>query len=95
MREERLESVWHLAAPEGERLPLVFDSPHSGLEYPTDFRPEADMRRVRNAEDAHVDDLYGDAPDNGAMLLKALFPRIYIDPNRAADDLDPDQIDGG
>jgi len=95
MREERLESVWHLAAPEGERLPLIFDSPHSGLEYPTDFRPEADMRRVRNAEDAHVDDLYGDAPDNGAVLLKALFPRIYIDPNRALDDLDPDQIDGG
>jgi len=95
MPEERLESVWHLVAPEGERLPLVFDSPHSGLEYPTDFRPEADMHRVRNAEDAHVDDLYGDAPGSGAVLLKALFPRVYIDPNRAPDDLDPDQIDGG
>jgi len=94
MRDERLEGVWHVLAPEIPEIPLVFDSPHSGTEFPTDFRPIAPFVDVRRSEDSFIDEIHGSAPGRGAVLLRALFPRIYIDPNRSAADLDPEQIDG-
>src|SRR3954452_22179880 len=75
--------------PEGEALPLVLDSPHSGSLYPEDFFYCCPFLALRRAEDAHVDELFAAAPIHGASLIGALFPRSYIDPTRAADDLDP------
>jgi N-formylglutamate amidohydrolase len=49
---------------------------------------------LRRAEDAYVDELFAAAPDYGATLIGALFPRSYIDPNRAPDDLDPGLLTG-
>ncbi|MGF1658040.1 MAG: N-formylglutamate amidohydrolase [Rubrimonas sp.] len=79
---------------DGWRAPLVFDSPHSGTEYPADFDHAADPVRLRWAEDTHVHDLWAGAAEAGAALLHAQFPRIYIDANRAEDDMDPDALDG-
>jgi len=76
-------------APEADELPLVLDSPHSGAVYPDDFSYICPLLVLRRAEDAYVDELFAAAPDHGATLIGALFPRSYIDPNRAADDLDP------
>lgn len=76
-------------APEGERVPLVFDSPHSGTHYPADFEHLPPRALVRKAEDTHVEALYAAAPGVGATLIEALFPRAYIDPNRHVTDLDP------
>ncbi|MGQ2904618.1 MAG: N-formylglutamate amidohydrolase [Neoaquamicrobium sediminum] len=75
--------------PDGEELPLLYDSPHSGRVYPEDFLPAAEMRLLLGGEDRFVDDLVIDAPSHGATLIKALFARTYIDPNRTPDDLDP------
>lgn len=75
--------------PDGGDLPLLYDSPHSGRVYPEDFLPAAEMRLLLGGEDRFVDDLVIDAPSRGATLIKALFARTYIDPNRTADDLDP------
>jgi N-formylglutamate deformylase len=72
-----------------EPVPLLLDSPHSGSRWPEDFRPVAPEPLIRATEDAHVDALFGAAPGHGAVLLRALFPRAYIDPNRSLDDLDP------
>ena len=77
-----------LSYPKGARLPLVYDSPHSGSDYPDDFRHAIDRMVLRRAEDAHIDELYGHVVEQGAVLLHALFPRSYIDVNRADDDLD-------
>lgn len=77
-----------------QRLPLVFDSPHSGTDYPADFGHVADPMDVRKAEDTHVADLWAGAIAAGAVLLEANFPRAYVDANRAPDDMDPDQIEG-
>ena len=49
---------------------------------------------LRRAEDAYVDELYELAPALGATLIGALFPRSYLDPNRAPDDLDPGMLAG-
>lgn len=70
-------------------LPLVLDSPHSGLDYPEDFGFACAFEALRRAEDTHVDRLFDFAPDAGATLVAARFPRAYLDANRAADDIDP------
>ena len=67
---------------------LVLDSPHSGTEYPADFEHLPPRAVVRQAEDTHVAALYAMAPEFGATLIEALFPRAYIDPNRALSDMD-------
>src|SRR5712691_6590922 len=74
-------------------VPLVFDSPHSGTEYPADFAYTCPLDVLRTAEDTHVDDLYGAAPDQGATLLGALFPRSYLDANRNIADIDEALLD--
>lgn len=73
-------------------LPLIFDSPHSGRDYPADFRFSCPFEVLQRAEDNHVDELFSAAPDHGAALLCALFPRTYIDVNRAVDDIDHDLL---
>ena len=70
-------------------MPLVLDSPHSGTSYPADFDHLPSRAIVRRAEDTHVETLFGCAPDAGATLVEALFPRAYIDPNRHPSDMDP------
>ena len=81
--------------PRGEALPLVFDSPHSGTDYPGDFQPRVSMRLVGISVDNHVDELFAEAPEHGAVLIAAEFPRIYIDPNRHHEDIDPDLLADG
>src|SRR5271165_6070116 len=80
--------------PQAAEMPLVFDSPHSGSSYPEDFQFCCPFDVLRMAEDTYVDELYGAAPALGATLIGAVFPRSYLDPNRAVDDLDTALIDG-
>jgi len=80
--------------PEAPAVPLVFDSPHSGNVYPAGFETLLPMARMRRAEDAFVDELFGAAPQFGATLVAATFPRLYLDPNRAPDDFDPNEATG-
>lgn len=86
--------VLRLRAAVEPAVPLVFDSPHSGTVYPPDFRPAVAIEALRPAEDAFVDELYDAAPAMGAPLLTALFPRLYVDPNRNETDMDPAHVDG-
>lgn len=86
--------AFELFEPTGARVPVVFDSPHSGTTYPEDFRPAVPMAALRNAEDAFVDELYGSGPRHGATLIAARFPRSYIDPNRSLLDIDASLLDG-
>ncbi|MEO1105788.1 MAG: N-formylglutamate amidohydrolase, partial [Pseudomonadota bacterium] len=87
-------SVTALMGSANPDVPLLLDSPHSGANYPTDFEPIPAMTRVRRAEDFAVDELFGAAPELGVPLYKALFPRIYVDVNRARSDIDPRSVTG-
>lgn len=80
--------------PQTAPAPLVFDSPHSGSQYPDDFRFCCPLEVLRTAEDAYVDELYAAAPAHGAILIGALFPRSYLDPNRAVADIDTELVEG-
>ena len=80
-----------IVRPEHQSAPLVFASPHSGRDYPKDFVAASalDPVALRRSEDSFVDELFAAAPEFGAPLLKALFPRAFIDPNREPFELDP------
>lgn len=68
--------------------PLVLDSPHSGVEYPADFSHDVALSSLRQAEDTYVEKLFAFAPEIGAPLLQARFPRSYIDVNRSQAEID-------
>jgi N-formylglutamate amidohydrolase len=76
--------------------PLVFSSPHSGRVYPAAFLDSArlDAAALRRSEDAYVDELFVAAQSVGAPLLRAHFPRAYLDLNREPFELDPKLFDG-
>jgi N-formylglutamate amidohydrolase len=81
--------VLEIVRPSGLPCPVLFDLPHSGRDYPEDFGSALPLDILRRGEDAYVDRLLADAPASGVTVLKALFPRCYIDPNRDEDDVDP------
>lgn len=75
--------------PVGAPVPVLYTLPHSGRDYPADFNSALPPDILRRAEDAYVDRLLEGAEARGATVLKALFPRAYLDANRLEDDLDP------
>ncbi len=86
--------VFDIARPEFLTSPVVFASPHSGCRYPEDFlkMSRLDNRAIRRSEDAFVDVLFAAAPGFGAPLLRAHFPRAYVDVNRESFELDQDMF---
>jgi N-formylglutamate amidohydrolase len=82
---------YKVALPKVQKLPLVLASPHSGRDYPPAFLRRAHLAKsaLRMSEDAFVDTLFAAAPDRGAPLITALFPRTFVDANREPLELDP------
>lgn len=85
--------VMTLTPPTAPRLPMVFDSPHSGVMLPKGFKPAVTDDMVLLASDTHVEDLFGWAPAMGAPLLAAEFPRSFLDLNRSVMDVDTAMLD--
>jgi len=87
--------AFDLRLPLRQTVPLIFSSPHSGRNYPVDFvaASDLDMLQLRRSEDAFVDEIFAAAPDFGTPLLRALFPRAFVDANREAYELDPEMFD--
>jgi len=88
------DQVFEIQAPPDQALALVVASPHSGRHYPPAFLAAArlDGQTLRKSEDAFVDEIFASAPAHGAPLLRALFPRSFLDANREAFELDPDMF---
>ena len=53
------------------------------------------MRAITRDADLYVDELYADAPSEGATLLVANVSRYVVDLNRADHDFDADAVQGG
>ncbi|WP_306027922.1 N-formylglutamate amidohydrolase [Stappia sp. MMSF_3263] len=77
--------------PAEQHVPFVFNSPHSGRHYPEAFLNASRLDRlaIRRSEDAFVDELFSGVTGLGAPLLRACFPRAYLDVNREPYELDP------
>ena len=86
-----IEASHEVLVPKEQALPLVLSSPHSGDRYPPEFvdASRLDLQMLRRSEDCFVDDIFCEAPSLGVPLLRALFPRAYVDPNREPFELDP------
>jgi N-formylglutamate amidohydrolase len=82
---------FRLVLPPAPAVPLVFASPHSGRDYLPNFLADSrlDPLGLRRSEDSFVDELFAAAPEHGAPLLAATFPRSFCDPNREPWELDP------
>ncbi|MBP1182700.1 N-formylglutamate amidohydrolase [Methylobacterium sp. PvR107] len=82
--------------PAAHILPFVFNTGHSGAVYPPDFvaASRLDALTLRRSEDAHVDRLFASVVALGAPLLRANFPRAFLDVNREPFELDPRMFEG-
>lgn len=78
-------------APVETTSPVIFASPHSGRDYPGELlrNSRLDRHALRQSEDSYVDLLFDEAPRMGSPLLRALFPRAFVDVNRSRQELDP------
>jgi N-formylglutamate amidohydrolase len=76
--------------PSQQTVPIVFASPHSGRCYPDELLAASrlDALSLRRSEDSFVDELFAAAPDHGAPLVAATFPRAWCDVNRESWELD-------
>ena len=84
--------ILNVHGEEGQSIPLIVDSPHSGVIYPSDFNHQAEFSKLRQAEDSYVDELYNYVSEIGGVILNANFPRSYIDPNRAETDFPSEEL---
>lgn len=77
--------------PDVLRAPVVFNSPHSGRVYPDRFieRSKLDPHSLRRSEDCYIDQVFEDVVSLGVPLMRANFPRAYLDVNREPYELDP------
>jgi N-formylglutamate amidohydrolase len=94
--EPELDPPFDVIEPDTLTSPLVFSSPHSGSVYPRRFLASArlDAMTLRRSEDAYVDELFARVVARGAPLVRARFPRAYLDLNREAYELDPRMFEG-
>jgi N-formylglutamate amidohydrolase len=91
-----LDTPFEILEPAAWRAPIVFNSPHSGRVYPGTFLSAArlDLSTLRRSEDSFVDDLVAGVVKRGMPLMRAHFPRCYVDVNREPYELDPRMFDG-
>jgi N-formylglutamate amidohydrolase len=93
---ELFDPPFTIVRPSRQMAAAVLNSPHSGSQYPHQFLKTTRLQAaaLRRSEDCYVDELFAAATDAGAPLLKANFPRAFIDLNREPNELDPHLIEG-
>ncbi|MBV8745192.1 MAG: N-formylglutamate amidohydrolase [Xanthobacteraceae bacterium] len=93
---DELNPPFDILEPSAWRGPIIFNSPHSGSIYPRAFLANAqlDIATLRRSEDSFVDELFAAVVDRGFPLMRAHFPRCYVDVNREPYELDPRMFDG-
>src|SRR6185369_10116992 len=91
-----LDPPFETLEPQAVRAPVLFNSPHSGSVYPRPFLEMArlDIETLRRSEDSFVDDLVMGVVKHGFPLMRAHFPRCFVDVNREPYELDPRMFEG-
>src|SRR5215207_1404088 len=93
---EELDPPFEIIEPEQARGPVLFNSPHSGRVYPRAFLQTSrlDLPTLRRSEDSFVDDLAMGVVARGYPLMRAHFPRCFVDVNREPYELAPRMFEG-
>ena len=94
--QDQLEPPFEVLEPARCRGPLLFNSPHSGRIYSPEFllASRLDLATLRRSEDLFVDELILGVVSRGHPLVRAHFPRCFVDVNREPYELDPRMFDG-
>ena len=93
---DELDPPFDILEPCPWRGTAVFNSPHSGSVYPRPFLAhcQLDLATLRRSEDSFVDQLFAGVVERGFPLMRAHFPRCYVDVNREPYELDPRMFEG-
>jgi N-formylglutamate amidohydrolase len=93
---DELDLPFEILEPAEWKGPVLFNSPHSGNVYPRTFLAGArlDLAQLRRSEDSFVDALFTAVVQRGFPLMRAHFPRCYVDVNREPYELDPRMFEG-
>ncbi len=96
VQSDELDPPFEILEPAEWRGPVVFNSPHSGCIYPRAFLAAArlELAVLRRSEDCFVDGLLIGIVPRGNPLMRAHFPRCFVDVNREPYELDPRMFDG-
>ena len=88
--------AFEIVEPAEWRAPVIFNSPHSGSDYPDDFLTASriDVATLRRSEDSFMDELIGHLSARGFPTVRVNFPRSYVDVNREPYELDPRMFSG-
>ena len=88
--------AFEIIPPAEWTAPAVFNSPHSGRQFPPQFLRQSRLSQsaLRKSEDCYVDELFGSCVRHGAPMLRAMVPRSFIDLNREPYELDPRMFSG-
>jgi N-formylglutamate amidohydrolase len=91
-----LSPAFEILEPATWRAPIIFNSPHSGSVYPSEFLQASriDLAALRRSEDSFMDELIGDLCGRGFPTVRVNFPRSYVDVNREPYELDPRMFTG-
>jgi N-formylglutamate amidohydrolase len=91
-----LDPPFEILEPTEWRGPVAFNSPHSGSIYPQAFLASTrlDLAVLRRSEDCFVDELLAGIVPRGNPVMRAHFPRCFVDVNREPYELDPRMFDG-
>ena len=92
--EKSVKNVLRIYKRSSASVPIVYDSPHSGIIYPPEFKTTATKPQLKTARDAFVDELILESSNLGVAVLLADFPRTYIDPNRSTAEIDTSMLQG-
>ena len=92
--EQSVKNVLRIYKRNSASVPIVYDSPHSGIIHPPDFKTTATKPQLKTARDAFVDELILESSNLGVAVLLADFPRTYIDPNRSTAEIDTSMLQG-
>ena len=94
--QDEFDPPFEIHEPAEWRGAVVFNSPHSGNVYPRQFLAASrlDLATLRRSEDSFVDELILGVVARGHPVMRAHFPRCYIDVNREPYELDPRMFDG-
>ncbi len=93
---DELDPPFEIMEPAAYRGPVLFNSPHSGSIYPREFLTVSrlDIAALRRSEDSFVDALISGVVGQGFPLMRAHFPRCFVDVNREPYELDPRMFEG-
>ena len=93
---DELDPPFDILEPAACQGPVLFNSPHSGSTYPREFLSTSrlDIATLRRSEDSFVDALIAGVVKHGYPLMRAHFPRCFVDVNREPYELDPRMFEG-